>query len=66
MNKLREAYKQAKASAALEGIDIEKDETPEHAALREKWLSGKITSEQYREELVKYYRAMAKEEPKEK
>ena len=63
MKELREAYAQAKASAALEGIDLEEGESPELAAFREDWLSGKITSEQYIEGLKEYYRANAKALP---
>lgn len=52
MKKLRDAYAQAKASAALEGI-----EPPEEtAALREEWLSGRISFEDYLAKLKDHYR----------
>lgn len=62
MKKLREAYRQEKASAALEGI-----EPPEETAeLREDWLSGKVTTEQHLARLNEHYRTKAKGELKEK
>ncbi|MBU2619704.1 MAG: hypothetical protein KKE83_08470 [Proteobacteria bacterium] len=54
---LRECYAEAKANAALEGISL--DGPPELAALLEEWLSGKITSEQYREGLNTHYRKVS-------
>jgi len=59
METLREAYKQALASAALEGIEPPNG-PPELIASREDWLSGKITGEQYFERLNEHYRAVAK------
>lgn len=53
MKTLRECYEEARANAALEGISL--DGPPELAALLEEWLSGKITSEQYREGLNEHY-----------
>lgn len=52
MKKLREAYEQAKASAALEGIEPPKDT----AKLREEWLSGRISFEDYLARLKDHYR----------
>ena len=60
MKNLREYYEQAKASAALEGI-----EPPEETAeLREEWLSGKVTAEQHLERLKEHYRSKGKSSSK--
>jgi len=49
---IREYYKQAKASAALEGI-----EPPEETAeIREEWLSGRISFDDYLAKLDDHYR----------
>lgn len=49
---IRECYEQAKANAALEGI-----EPPEETAeLREEWLSGRISFDDYRAKLREHYR----------
>lgn len=49
---IRECYKQAKANAALEGI-----EPPEETAeLREEWLSGRISFDDYLAKLREHYR----------
>jgi len=48
---IRECYKQAKASAALEGI-----EPPEETAeIREEWLSGRIAFDDYLAKLREHY-----------
>lgn len=52
---LREYHEEAKASAALEGISLD-DAPHELISLREEWLSGKITSEQYGEGLKAHFR----------
>lgn len=57
MKNLRECYQQAKANAALEGI-----EPPEETAeLREEWLSGRSFFDDYLARLKDHYR----EEPRE-
>lgn len=49
---IRECYKQAKANAALEGI-----EPPDGTAdLREEWLSGRISFDDYLAKLRDHYR----------
>lgn len=49
---IRECYKQAKANAAIEGI-----EPPEETAeLREEWLSGRISFDDYLAKLREHYR----------
>jgi hypothetical protein len=52
---LRAAYAQERASAALEGI------TPpqETAALREEWLSGRLSFDAYLVRLKEHYRGEA-------
>lgn len=53
---LRECYEEAKASAALEGIEPPKETTD----LREEWLSGKVTTEQHLERLQEHYQKFKK------
>jgi hypothetical protein len=49
---IRECYKQAKTNAAREGI-----EPPEETAeLREEWLSGRLSFEDYLAKLREHYR----------
>lgn len=49
---LREYYEEAKANAALEGIEPP-DETAE---FREEWLSGRISFDDYLVKLREHYR----------
>lgn len=52
MKNLRECYEEAKASAALEGIEP----TEETAEIREEWLSGRISFDDYKAKLDDHYR----------
>jgi len=52
MTTLRECYEQAKANAAIDDLSPPQ----ETAALREKWLSGQITFDDYLMKLRDHYR----------